>query len=451
MVFSDSVFWLFLLAVIVPYAILPLRGQNVLLLAASLIFYGWWDARFLSLLLVSTVIDYACALGMVGASPRRRRNLLLASMVSNLGLLGFFKYYGFFASSLAAAGARAGIDLHLPVLEIVLPVGISFYTFQTMSYTIDVYRGNLAPTRDLLDFALFVSYFPQLVAGPIERATHLLPALQAPRRVDYGMIRGGLTLILLGMVKKVAIADEAAPAVEAAFSEPGEGTALAHWVGAGLFAIQIYGDFSGYTDIARGVSLLLGIPLMRNFARPYFATSITESWRGWHISLSTWLRDYLYIPLGGNGGGRGRTYFNLMATMVLGGLWHGAAWTFVAWGEGGAGGGRRIRAVAGWAVTMVGVLLAWVLFRAPDFPSALAYLGGMFAGGPGLGGSGIKLLAFSVACMVVVDLLSAAAEGDEGLPRSIPVPVRSLAYAGLLLLLLSSGGTSDVPFIYFQF
>ena len=336
----------------------------------------------------------------------------MLSLALNLGLLGVFKYYGFFVESARGLLDALGIALHARVPEIVLPVGISFYTFQTLSYTIDVYRRRIEPLHSLPDFALFVSFFPQLVAGPIVRASDFLPQLERrPRWADVA-VRRALVLFLVGFVKKACIADGVAPVVDRVFAHPALWTSSAVWTAVLLYAVQIYCDFSGYTDMAIACAELLGFRLEKNFDFPYVARSVTEFWRRWHISLSGWLRDYLYIPLGGNRGGRLATHRNLLLTMLLGGLWHGAAWTFVAWGGlhgvalaahkewrrwlgGGSGGGPRpdlrrrlpelpapVAAGAGWAATFVWVCLAWIFFRAQSFADA-AVLVRSFFGVPG--------------------------------------------------------------------
>ncbi|OCX66422.1 hypothetical protein BFP70_05215 [Thioclava sp. SK-1] len=332
MLFSQLDFWFFFAIVFALYLVLPLRGQNRMLLVASYIFYGAWDWRFLLLIGGSTLINHALALRIHNARAQTHRwHAMMASVVINLGILGVFKYLNFFIDSFIALGDRLGMDLPPSSLTIILPVGVSFFTFQTLSYTIDIYRRRLKPARNVLDFALFVAFFPQLVAGPIERASHLLPEICAPRRVTWDGLSRGAILCLIGLIKKVVIADAISPSVDAVYANPdpsGGAVILATW----LFAVQIYCDFSGYTDIARGVARMLGFTLMRNFAQPYFSTTPQEFWRRWHISLSTWLRDYLYIALGGNRKSSLRTKINLMATMVLGGLWHGAAWNFVLWG-----------------------------------------------------------------------------------------------------------------------
>ena len=333
MLFNSVQFVLFFVAVVVMHWAATPRWRNPILLAASYIFYGMWDWRFLGLLLVSTFVDYSVGRLLEGDRPERTRRALLATSVTvNLGILGFFKYANFFADGFVDLAGSIGLAPGQFTLQVILPVGISFYTFQTMSYSIDVYRRRLEPCRSVVDFATYVAYFPQLVAGPIERAHNLLPRLQrTDRSIGRAEIESGLGLILLGLVKKVVLADGVASVADKAFSDPSGLSFVAVAAGVVAFSIQIYGDFSGYTDIARGVSRLLGVELLLNFRQPYLARNITEFWRQWHISLSNWLRDYLYIPLGGNRRGSTLTVVNLMITMLLGGLWHGASWTFVFW------------------------------------------------------------------------------------------------------------------------
>lgn len=313
---------------------LPRRGQNVLLLAASYYFYACWDYRFLSLIVISTVIDYVCGLKIAASDRGSIRKLFLGiSVVANLGMLGFFKYFDFFIDSLGRLSFHVlGQDISWR-LGLILPVGISFYTFQTMSYTIDIYRGTLKPTRNIIEFSTFIAFFPQLVAGPIERASNLLPQFEKVRKIDWDKLRTGTWLILWGLFKKAAIADNLAIIADRAFNgDIGNLSGPEIFVAVYAFAFQIYCDFSGYSDMARGLARVMGFDLMLNFRNPYFATDPSEFWKRWHISLSTWLRDYLYIPLGGNRHGTVKMYRNLLLTMLLGGIWHGAAWTFVAWG-----------------------------------------------------------------------------------------------------------------------
>ena len=335
MAFNSSRFFTFFIVVYALYLALHkrVRLQNWLLLVASYTFYGFWDWRFLFLIATSTVVGYVIGRALGRPISQAQRKLLLAcSTIFNLLVLGFFKYWGFFTANLGVLLGLVGLDADPLVLDVVLPIGISFYTFQTMSYTIDVYRKRLEPTHELINFAVFVSFFPQLVAGPIERAANLLPQFAHPRRITAEKVDTGLYLILWGLFKKMVVADNAALIADPIFNNTIEHQGLDLLLGVLAFAVQIYGDFSGYSDIARGISRLLGFELMVNFRLPYFSLNPSDFWSRWHISLSSWLRDYLYIPLGGNRKGRWRTALNLMLTMVLGGLWHGAAWNFVIWG-----------------------------------------------------------------------------------------------------------------------
>ena len=334
MLFHTWQFWCFFPAVYLVYLLLPrVWMQNALLLVASYWFYAAWDWRFLGLIIASTFVDYWCGLGIASSSSSSRKKLLLVtSLVFNLGLLAIFKYFDFFSQSFTALLNNVGMQMNPRLLGFVLPVGISFYTFQTLSYTIDIYRGQIKPTRNPLNFALFVAFFPQLVAGPIERAKQFLPQIESRRKLDVARLDTGGWLILWGLWKKVVVADNLGLIVDTIFDASGEATAMLAYLGMVAFTFQIYCDFSGYTDIARGLAKLLGFELMLNFNLPFAALNPADFWRRWHISLSTWLRDYLYIPLGGNRGGAAMTYRNLLITMVLGGLWHGAAWNFVIWG-----------------------------------------------------------------------------------------------------------------------
>ena len=470
MLFNSFTFLIFFPVVLFIYYRLALRAQNVWLLIASYVFYGWWDYRFLSLILISTIVDYSIGLALYNTDDARRRKVLVViSLAVNLGILGLFKYFGFFVDSAAALLQLFDFHPNLPLLKVVLPVGISFYTFQTLSYTLDIYRGNLEPTRHFGNFALFVAYFPQLVAGPIERARNLLPRLEAARRVSWPMIGVGLELILIGYVKKVGIADSIAPFIDLRFDNPGQASGSELLLVAYLFSIQIYCDFSGYSDIARGVSKLFGIELMRNFEQPYLSGSVTEFWRRWHISLSTWLRDYLYIPLGGNRGGTLATYRNLMLTMLLGGLWHGANWTFVAWGAlhgfyliidrvvfrgtATSAGPRRWLNII---VTFHLVTLTWVFFRSVDFASAWTYLGGIASWQPS-SGTWNEIPWLSVRVLVAAGTILAIDLAQRRTGRQAPLlPLgwlqRGVLYGGLVILTLGMGGLSaQAPFIYFQF
>lgn len=334
MVFNSITFLIFLAITLSLYYRLERRGQNWLLLIASYIFYGWWDYRFAFLLLATSLLDFWLALCIDGSlEPKRKKIFLALSICSNMGVLCVFKYFNFFAESLAAFLTSMGVNASFPILHVILPVGISFYTFLSMSYTIDVYRGDIPASRTPIDFLLYVSFFPHLVAGPIVRASYLLPQCQRPRVIKRDEVVNGVWLMLMGYVKKVVIADQLSRVVAWGFARSGPPLAdLNAWLIIYAFAFQIYGDFSGYSDIARGLAKLMGFELVENFRAPYLVTNPSAFWRHWHISLSTWLRDYLYIPLGGNRFGSFRTYRNLMITMLLGGLWHGAGVAYVLWG-----------------------------------------------------------------------------------------------------------------------
>ena len=337
MLFNSIEFLLFLPIVFVLYWFVfnkNLKHQNLLILVSSYVFYGWWDYRFLSLIVLSTIVDYVIGLNISTQSSKKNQKILLwCSLLFNLGVLGFFKYYNFFIDSWINLFSSIGYDIKsVWTLNIILPVGISFYTFQTMSYTIDIYRKQLKPTKDFISFASFVSFFPQLVAGPIERATNLLPQILNKREFKYDQGVQGLRLILWGMFKKVVIADSLAPMVNDIFENYQDFGGGTLWLGAIYFSFQIYCDFSGYSDIAIGTSKLFGFELMSNFKFPYFSRNIGEFWRKWHISLSTWFRDYLYIPLGGSKEGKWKSLRNIFIIFLVSGFWHGANWTFVIWG-----------------------------------------------------------------------------------------------------------------------
>jgi len=469
MLFNSLTFFLFFVAVFLLYLFLPHRGQNRLLLAASYLFYGAWDWRFLFLLMLTTTTDFLFAQAVENSSsPRARKGWVAASAVLDLGILAFFKYFNFFVDSFAALLETMGFHASLPMLRIVLPVGISFYTFQSMSYVIDVYRGVLPPARRWSDFALYVAFFPQLVAGPIERATNLLPQVQQPRTVsDYGMSHGAF-LILWGLFQKVVIADNLCRMADATFTHP-SGQALAILLGVYAFAIQIYCDFSGYSNMARGLAMMLGFRLMLNFRNPYFAMNPSDFWKRWHISLSTWLRDYLYIPLGGNRGGDARTRSNLMLTMLLGGLWHGAAWNFVAWG--GFHGAllvlhRWISKILpplpgrGWKWFKILaffhlICLSWLLFRADSIALAGSMLQILLAGWTPLPAISelfprLFTLVFYSLPLVVMEIWQYRS-GDPLVALKASRPVRALLYLALFYGIVIFGETHAQSFIYFQF
>lgn len=468
MLFTRPEYFLFLAAVLVLAATLRSpTARKAMLLLGSYYFYAHWDWRFTGLLALSTLVDFAVGLAFERAPRERtRRALLVASLTFNLGILALFKYYDFFVGNLRHLIAPLGLDLTF--LGLILPVGISFYTFQTLSYSIDRYRGEIPACRSLLDFALFVSFFPQLIAGPIVRASDLLPQLRALPRPSRDDLAAGGARVVTGIFKKVFVADHLASYVDFVFGRAGAFDGATTWLAVLAFAAQIYCDFSGYSDVAIGTARMLGLRFAENFDFPYLATGMSDFWRRWHISLSTWLRDYLYIPLGGNRHGTRRAYRNLLVTMLLGGLWHGAAWTFVVWGglHGLALVAERTvrRLVAGhrFAVrlpaaaahgasrlaTFAVVLVGWVFFRAPDLSSAIVLLRRMlFAGG------GISWLHPFVLVLLVgvagVHLVALGGRSDllatTGTRRG---PALLLAMAGLTLAIPPG---SLEPFLYFQF
>ena len=473
MVFNSLHFLWFFLAVYVLYRLLPHRGQNWLLLIASYYFYAAWDWRFLSLLAASTVVDYTAARLIQRSDETRRRKVLLSvSLGFNLMLLGFFKYFNFFSDSLRALLAGIGWEMDFVTLRVLLPIGISFYTFMSMSYVIDVYRREIPATRHFVDFAVFVAYFPHLVAGPILRASRLLPQIERPRTIASAQIRDGLWLIAWGYFLKVFVADNLAPLTNLVFEPGAIHGGLDVWLGVYAFAFQIYGDFAGYSNIARGTSKLMGIELLENFRFPYFVRSPQAFWRHWHISLSTWLRDYLYIPLGGNRHGEARTQRNLLITMVLGGLWHGAAWTFVLWGiyqglllvvyraadrwtwfrqwtEGGAGLARA----TSWLVMFHLTCYGWLIFRARSVGQIRSMTARMFTDLSVATVSVETLLApllLYVTPLLLVHALEAYADDLLVVPK-LPVAVRYSVYAATFYLTLLFGNFGGAEFIYFQF
>ena len=540
MIFNSFEFFIFLPIVYLLYLRGGLRFQNRVLLLASYIFYGWWDARFLYLIAFSTAVDYCAglvmtrgtlkkneltssfvflllaaviclgvggytergggefawqlmgygvvvALALIGfmvfvakftsrfTDENRARLVLIVSLVSNLGLLGVFKYYDFFVSSAVAAIHSLGFtDVNLTTLNILLPVGISFYTFQTLSYSIDIYRKKIEPCHCFWDFALFVSYFPQLVAGPIERAAHLLPAIMQPRVVRWQQVESGIGLIAFGLFKKVVIADGLAGSVDSVYGNASLVSGVDVAIATLFFAIQIYCDFSGYTDIARGVSRMMGIELMKNFRFPYFSRSPSEFWQRWHISLSSWLRDYLYISLGGNRGSELKTYRNLSLTMLLGGLWHGAAWNYILWGAFHGGilciyrmmpkvewlsgaqasfSKRALFYVVTLAVFFVLTLYGWLLFRATSFEQIVHFTQCLFVldgwakwhlSVPPLSALlGLPILFF-------YDLRGYLREQNVVFPAFL-ASARPILHAAMVLIFIASLSTPPAQFIYFQF
>ncbi len=446
-------------------------AQNILLLIASYVFYGYWDWRFLSLLALSTTIDFFVGHWLHRSNSQRRRKLLLTlSVCSNLAILGTFKYFGFFADSFAHLLNLFGLQAGFVSLNIVLPIGISFYTFQSMSYTIDIYRGKLTPSRSFVNFALFVAFFPQLVAGPIERAANLLPQINSPRKITAAHLDTGSFLILWGYFKKVVVADNLAAISDQIFEGYSQFHGIDLVIGVLAFSVQIYADFSGYSDIARGLAKLMGFDLMVNFKLPYFAVSPSDFWLRWHVSLSTWLRDYLYIPLGGNRHGSTKIYRNLAITMLLGSLWHGAAWNFVLWGlyhgvilivyriwdERAALAGSRGRGpinvpiLPRMLLMLILTLIGWVFFRC----ASLAQIYYVFANA-GLTLSEQSLhfayaLAFFTLPLLVVQVCQHVTR-DLLIVIKLPILPRVVVYTFILSWIFIFGVRESVEFIYFQF
>jgi alginate O-acetyltransferase complex protein AlgI len=455
------------------------RQQNAFLLFSSMVFYGWWDWRFLGLVFISATVDYTVANALERSTSVNKRKLLLAaSMVANLGLLGFFKYFDFFVSSFTDSFMLFGRPINAGALNIVLPVGISFYTFQTMSYTIDVYRGQMKATRDAVAFTAYILFFPQLVAGPIERGRQLLPQFLKPRVFDEGAARDGMRQLLWGLFKKVVVADNCAYYADQIFGNEGNHYGGALLLGVFLFAFQIYADFSGYSDIAIGTARLFNIHLMRNFNYPYFSRDIGEFWRRWHISLSTWFRDYLYIPLGGSKGSKLFVARNVMIIFLVSGLWHGANWTFVAWGAlngllflplilsdkhkghtGPLAPGRLLPTLPEFGkmvLTFFLVCLTWVFFRSTSMEMAFDVFAEIFSTSlfrkpPGTMPGLRATILFSVALMLIVEWLQR--EKQHGLEGISPLsrPVRWSAYATICLIMILFAPDTTDTFIYFQF
>jgi alginate O-acetyltransferase complex protein AlgI len=474
MLFCSQAYLFFFLAVFLLYWGLPDNRARVwLLLVASFVFYASWNRWLACLVFLCTTADYYVGLGLAAiSSPRLRRLLLAGSLGMNLGLLCYFKYVNFFLESLQEALRVAGVPASFPFLSVILPVGISFYTFEAISYIVDVYRGKMPAERRLSHFLLFITFFPHLVAGPIVRARDFLPQIDRPKQFSYLRAQVGVQLFLVGLFKKLVVADRLALVVDPVFATPAAFSSLAVWVAVFAYAVQIYCDFSGYTDMALGSAHLLGYKLVINFNLPYTAANVAEFWHRWHISLSTWLRDYLFIPLGGSRGSAWLITRNLLITMTLGGLWHGAKWTFVLWGlvhglllvghrlfrawcVDGSALDSILRTSLGTALrvtlTFLAVALCWVLFRASSLAGALAVYGRLLAPGPGL-----PLPMPLVAVLpLVLGLLLTVALGRRynlgQLVRKLPAPVVGWGY-GLLFcwtLLLTPG--SNKLFVYFQF
>jgi alginate O-acetyltransferase complex protein AlgI len=483
MLFNSIDFAIFLPVVFILYWFVVnknLKIQNSLLIVASYLFYGWWDWRFLILILLSTIVDYSIGLGLSKEKNKsKRKTLIFISILLNLGFLGFFKYYNFFQNNLITAFTSLGIELNPRSLNIILPVGISFYTFQNLSYTIDVYKEKLEPTADFIAFSAFVCFFPQLVAGPIERATNLLPQFHTKREFDYSKAVDGLRQILWGLFKKMVIADNCAEYANLIFNNSADYSGSVLLLGALFFAFQIYGDFSGYSDIAIGTARLFGFYLMRNFAFPYFSRDIAEFWRRWHISLSSWFRDYLYIPLGGSKGDTWMKVRNTFIIFIVSGFWHGANWTFIIWGTLNAiyflpllllNRNRKnleivaqgkyfptIKEIFDIGVTFSLTVLAWIFFRAKNVSHAMSILVEIFSKSlftmPYFEGwddaSAIKIL---IPLFIFIEWFGRENQyAIERLGLNWPKPVRWAFYSFIIFSIGMFMQTTETPFIYFQF
>ena len=482
MLFNSIDFALFLPVVFVLYWFVfknSLKYQNLLVVAASYVFYGWWDWRFLGLIIFSTVLDFFIGKSLAKTTHELNRKLLLYTSVAvNLGFLGIFKYFDFFVSNFIDAFSLFGVELSAGSLNIILPVGISFYTFQTLSYSIDVYRRKLKHTDDFIAFSAFVCFFPQLVAGPIERATNLLPQFLKARKFNYDQAADGMRQILWGLFKKVVVADNCAVFVNAIFDNPDPLSGSTLFMGAVLFAFQIYCDFSGYSDIAIGTSRLFNINLKQNFATPYFSRNIGEFWRRWHISLSTWFRDYLYIPLGGSQGGTWNKIRNVFLIFIVSGFWHGASWNFIVWGGLNAlyflplmltkNNRNHLNTVAEGSLfptykeflsiglTFFLTVIAWVFFRADTLTEAVHYLNLMFSSSFFTVPSFITPKAFMLYTYILICLFIAVEwiQRDKKFGLSIENlnrPFRWVIYTIVFGVIITFGQFGGAEFIYFQF
>lgn len=482
MLFNSIDFAVFLPIVFILYWFVTnknLSRQNLLIVLASYVFYGWWDWRFLSLIIFSTLVDYTIGRRLKKEGNQlKRKALLWTSIGFNLGFLGFFKYYNFFLDNFITAFSFFGKDINPSSLNIILPVGISFYTFQTLSYTIDVYKRKTEPTNDFIAFSAFVSFFPQLVAGPIERASQLLPQFYKERSFDYSKAVDGMRQILWGLFKKIVIADNCAEFANLIFNNSAEYSGSTLVIGAIFFTFQIYGDFSGYSDIAIGTSRLFGFNLMQNFAFPYFSRDVAEFWRRWHISLSTWFRDYLYIPLGGSRGNTWMKVRNTFIIFIVSGFWHGANWTFIFWGALNAiyflpllvtknnrnnfdivAKGKNFPSFKEFisiTLTFWLTVLAWIFFRATTMDHALSYISGIFTPAlftvPDFPGAGRALKTLIVVILfVIIEWQGRESQyAIENLGLKWKRPLRRLMYFALIIMIFWFG-QNEQQFIYFQF
>lgn len=474
MLFNSIDFAYFLPIVLLLFWLLSknLKAQNLVLLLASYVFYGWWDWRFLSLIALSSFADYIIGIRLHKAQTNRKYWLVL-SLVINLGMLAFFKYADFFAQSFSDAFSLFGQHIEVNRLNIILPVGISFYTFQTLSYTLDIYKRKLEPTKSLVSFLAFVSFFPQLVAGPIERASNLLPQFFQNKKIKSDLFVAGLQQMLWGFFKKMVIADNCAIIVDQIFNQAPEYSGLTLFIGAIFFGFQIYGDFSGYSDIAIGTAKLFGFNLSQNFAFPYFSRDIAEFWRKWHISLSSWFKDYLYIPLGGSRASKAKTIRNIFIIFLVSGFWHGANWTFVFWGFAHAllfvplfvlnknrtftQNNHNLSPINLWRMlsTFVLVCLAWILFRAQNIEQAIFIYGKIFDftswTSPSLEGFNSTIIISMIVFLLVVEWNNKKEINPLKNIDKLPAVVRWLFYSFLLFCISMFSPTQELPFIYFQF
>jgi len=481
MIFNSIDFAVFLPIVFLLYWFVAnknIRLQNFLIVAASYLFYGWWDWRFLSLIIFSTLVDYLVGKRLgTEENHKKRRFLLWTSILVNLGFLGFFKYYNFFLDNFLTAFTFFGNEIQVGSLNIILPVGISFYTFQTLSYTIDVYKRKLEPTKDLIAFSAFVSFFAQLVAGPIERATNLLPQFYKKRTFDYTKAVDGMRQILWGLFKKVVIADSCAQYANMIFNNSAEYSGSTLVLGALFFTFQIYGDFSGYSDIAIGTSRLFGFNLMRNFNFPYFSRDIAEFWRRWHISLSTWFRDYLYIPLGGSRGSTWMKVRNIFIIFIVSGFWHGANWTFIVWGALNAlyflplmltknnrnnidivAKGKyfpSIKELSMILLTFTLTVFAWIFFRADNIGHAVQYISDIFLNPAPfflpIGYSEYYEIFSLLGVFLIIEWLGREGQfAISNISMYLKKPFRYVIYVSMVIAIYWYSG-SEEQFIYFQF
>ncbi len=482
MLFNSLDFALFLPIVFILYWFVVnknLRNQNILIVVASYFFYAWWDWRFLFLIIFSTLVDYLVGLQLAKQENNKKRLALLwISILVNIGFLGFFKYYNFFIDNFVSAFSFFGKDIQPNTLSLILPVGISFYTFQTLSYTIDVYRKKLKPTKDFFSFAAFISFFPQLVAGPIERATNLLPQFYKKRTFVYDKAVDGMRQILWGLFKKIVIADNSAQIANEIFNNSADYSGSTLLLGALFFSFQIYGDFSGYSDIAIGTARLFGFNLKQNFAYPYFSRDIAEFWRRWHISLSSWFRDYLYIPLGGSRNTKSKIIRNIFIIFIISGFWHGANWTFIVWGTLNAlyylpllifNKNRKHRDVIAQGkylpslnelfkvlVTFSLTVLAWIFFRAESVAHAWAFLAGIFTKSlfsvPEFYGRHTAFVtAYLIVIFIIVEWIGRENKyAIEKLGTTWKRPLRWMLYLGIVMAIFFFMGKQHT-FIYFQF